>query len=57
MSTVTDDWIPKHRINVNEYYRMMEVGLLAQEAGVELIQGEVIDMSPLGSRHAGVVNA
>ena len=56
MSTVTDNWFRKHRINVDEYYRMAEVGLLAPDARVELIDGEVIDMVPIGSRHAAVVN-
>ena len=56
MNTVTEDWFPKHRITVDDYYRMAEVGLLAHDARVELIQGEIIDMVPIGSRHAAVVN-
>jgi Uma2 family endonuclease len=55
MSASADDWLPRHRLTVEEYYRMAEVGLLAPEARVELIQGEVIDMVPIGSRHAAVV--
>jgi Uma2 family endonuclease len=57
MSTVADDWLHRHRIDVDEYYRMAEVGLLAPGARVELIQGEIIDMVPIGSLHASVVNA
>jgi Uma2 family endonuclease len=57
MNSVADNWFPKHRINVDEYYRMAEVGLLAHDARVELIDGEVIDMVPIGSRHAGIVSA
>ncbi len=56
MSTAADNWFPKHRINVDEYYRMAEVGLLARDARVELIQGEVIDMAPIGSKHAAIVD-
>ncbi len=52
---ITDDWIPRHRLTVDEYYRMAEVGLLAPDAQVELIQGEIIDMVPVGSRHAAAV--
>ncbi len=50
-----EDWIAWHRITVGEYYRMAEVGLLAPEARVELIDGVIIDMAPIGSRHAGTV--
>lgn len=57
MSTVTDAWFHRHRIDVDEYYRMAEVGLFAPGARVELIQGEIIDMVPIGSPHASVVNA
>ncbi|NOT56885.1 MAG: Uma2 family endonuclease [Deltaproteobacteria bacterium] len=45
----------RHRLTVAEYYRMAEVGILSPEARVELIEGEVIDMPPIGSRHAGTV--
>ncbi len=51
-----DQWPKSHRINVDEYYRMAEVGLLAPDARVELIEGEVIDMAPIGTRHAYVVD-
>ena len=45
----------QHRITVDDYYRMAEVGLLAPDARVELINGEIIDMAPMGSRHAATV--
>lgn len=46
----------KHRITANAYHRMGEAGVLAPEARVELIDGEIIDKAPIGSRHASVVN-
>ena len=52
-AVMQEDWIAWHRITVGEYYRMAEVGLLAPEARVELIDGVIIDMAPIGSRHAG----
>jgi Uma2 family endonuclease len=51
-----EGWPRKHRITVEEYYRMAEVGVLAPDARVELIEGEIIDMPPVGSDHASVVD-
>ena len=47
--------LQKHYFNVNEYYRMLEVGLLSEDDRVELIEGEIIEMSPIGSAHGGTV--
>jgi Uma2 family endonuclease len=52
-AVMQEDWISRHRITVDEYYRMAEVGVLAPEARVELIEGVIIDMAPIGSRHGG----
>jgi Uma2 family endonuclease len=43
------------RFSVSDYYRMAEIGILAEDDRVELIEGEVVEMSPVGSRHAGCV--
>ena len=53
---ITDEWPRKHRITVNEYHRMAEEGLLAPDARVELIEGEIIDMAPIGSPHGSIVD-
>jgi Uma2 family endonuclease len=49
-----EDMPRRHRITVDEYYRMAETGELAPDARVELIEGEIIDMPPLGSRHSAM---
>ena len=46
----------RHRLDVDDYYRMAEVGILKRDERVELIDGEIIDMTPIGSAHAGKTN-
>ena len=43
----------KRKFTVAEYYRMAEVGVLSPEERVELIEGEIIVMAPIGPLHAG----
>jgi len=47
--------VAKRLLNVEEYYKMAEVGILKPSDRVELINGEIFDMSPIGSKHAAVV--
>lgn len=46
----------RHRITVDDYYRMADTGILRCGKRVELIDGEIIDRSPIGMVHAAVVN-
>ena len=46
----------KYYFTVDEYYRMGEAGFFLEGPHVELIDGEVIEMSPIGSSHAGCVD-
>ncbi len=44
----------QHRFNVKEYYRMAETGVLRPDARVELLDGRIIDMSPIGPFHGSI---
>lgn len=46
----------RHRITTEDYHRMGEAEVLAVDARTELIDGEILDMAPIGSRHASVVD-
>ncbi len=56
MGVSADSWIKRRQITVDDYHRMGEVGLIGPDERVELIEGEIIDMAPIGSDHASVVN-
>ena len=45
-----------HLISVMDYQKMAEAGIISNDARVELIAGAIIDMAPIGSKHASYVN-
>jgi Uma2 family endonuclease len=45
----------RHRLTVEEYFRMVEVGILRPRERVELIEGEILDMAPVAELHGGTV--
>jgi Uma2 family endonuclease len=55
MSSMTTGSPRRHRLTAAEYRHMGEAGVLRPDARVELIEGELIDMAPIGSRHAATV--
>jgi len=48
--------LSRYRLSVDQFQEMGRVGILGQDSRVELIDGELIDMAPIGSRHASVVS-
>src|SRR5437867_8912818 len=48
--------VVKKLFTVEEYQRMGEAGIFHPEARLELIEGEIIEMSPVGNRHVACVN-
>jgi len=45
----------RHAVSAREYLRMGEAGVFAPDARLELIEGEIIEMAPIGPPHASVV--
>ena len=41
-----------HRFTRSDYYRMLDTGILTEDSAVELIEGEVVTLSPQNHRHA-----
>ena len=46
----------RHRFTVHEYHRMGQAGILREEDRLELLEGEILEMAPIGSRHQATVD-
>jgi Uma2 family endonuclease len=49
-------WVKRHKLDVVQYHRMGEAGVFEGHERVELIEGEIVEMAPIGDRHAGTTN-
>jgi len=47
---------PVRRFSVEEYHRIVEAGILDEDERVELIDGRILKMTPIGSQHAAYVS-
>ncbi len=47
----------KRRFSAKEFYKMAKAGILNKYDQVELVDGEIVEMAPIGSYHNGSVNA
>src|SRR4051812_15552639 len=48
--------VTRHRFTVAEYERMGQIGIFSEDERVELVCGEVIEIPPIGERHAACVD-
>lgn len=46
---------PIHRLSVEDVYRMVEAGVLEENDRVELVEGVLVDLVPIGAEHAGAL--
>ena len=49
--------LPRMRFTVDQYHRMGEAGVFSESYRHELLDGEIICMTPIGHRHAACVNS
>jgi Uma2 family endonuclease len=48
--------LARRRFTVHDYHRMGEAGILHEDDRVELIEGEIVEMATIGTRHFSCVN-
>ena len=44
---------PVHRLSVEDVYKMVETGVLDEDDRIELVEGVLVDMVPIGAEHDG----
>ena len=49
--------MPEQTLTVDEYLQMVADGVFSEDARIELIHGEIVEMSPIGDRHIACVIA
>jgi Uma2 family endonuclease len=55
MSISADVRIPMRLLTVDDYERMLDAGILAEGDGVELLKGQLSEVSPQGPQHAALI--
>ena len=55
-SQPTEVPVRRRLFTADEYHRLGEVGILRREDRVELVEGDIVLMSPIGTRHAACVD-
>ena len=49
--------VRRHRLTPDDYHRLGAAGIPREDDRVELLEGQLVDMSPIGPRHALAVDA
>jgi Uma2 family endonuclease len=53
---VVEELAKTHRFTVEEFHKMGEAGIFSEDDRVELVEGEIVEMAPIGWRHMEAVN-
>src|SRR5579859_3275038 len=48
--------LPRHKFTSDEYQQLGRLGIFTEDDRVELLDGDIVEMSPLGPRHVRSVN-
>ena len=48
--------IERHQFTIDDLHHMIEAGILPEDGRVELIEGDIVEMSPIGDPHAETVD-
>lgn len=48
--------VSRYRFSVADYHRLSDAGILNEDSRVELIEGELVSMAPIGSFHQSAVD-
>jgi len=55
-TTIKVQYVTHHRFTVDEYYKLVEIGVLKEDERVELIEGQILELEPQSPRHASCVD-
>lgn len=47
--------VPVHRLTLNDVLRMVEAGVLDEDDRIELVDGVLVEMTPIGAEHDGAL--
>jgi Uma2 family endonuclease len=53
---VTAPALSRHKLSLDEFHRMIEAGIFTPEQRIELLEGELFDMPPIGPAHSSKTN-
>lgn len=53
MATITP--VSRHRLAVEDFHKLVKADVISEDVRIELIEGDLIVMVPIGSPHAGMV--